>query len=99
MLFPGKNTSPKQSLKAFDVIIAKRTMRKTEKMNSFVNKFLFFFVKFDIILGMTRSPAVSSTHSCLSIVSEIPSMRKNDFILLKQHFLKNVQHKTVVPRC
>lgn len=45
----------KQNLKALDVITARRMIRETKKLNIFVGKFHFFFMKFSTILEMTKN--------------------------------------------
>ena len=47
------------------MITAKRMIGKKEKPNIFIDKINFFFIKFGMILGMTRSPRRVSYPSCL----------------------------------
>ena len=47
------------------MITVKRMIGKKEKLNIFIDKINFFFIKFDMILGMTRSPRGISYPSCL----------------------------------
>lgn len=82
----------KQALKALEVITAKRTSRRKEKLNIFVDKFHFSFMKFSMIVEVTKSWCLD--RSCLPAVSQIPTMKKIYSILLRQHFFRNVLPKS-----